>query len=232
MLGRRSAAGNAVKTETGRLSVGEPTAEPIIYVVDDDAAARQSVVALVSFKGLAARGFASAEEFLSQFDPRQKGVLVTDVRMAGMSGLELQQALNERQASLPVVLITGYGDVPMAVRAMQAGAVTFLEKPCHEQELWRGIMLALEREQTQHASRKLKAEIESRLESLSPDEREVFRRLLEGQANKRIATDLDVGLRTIELRRSKIMKKMQAESLPDLVRMAILAGFLKAPASP
>src|SRR5262245_24137272 len=203
-------------------------AESTIFVVDDDAAARQSVVALVSFKGLKARGFASAEEFLSQFDPREKGVVVTDVRMAGLSGLELLQALNERQSLMPVVMITGYGDVPMAVRAMQAGAVTFLEKPCHEQELWRGIMLALEREQSQHARRKRKADIEARLESLTPDEREVFRRLLEGQANKRIATDLDVGLRTIELRRSKIMKKMQAESLPDLVRMAILVGFLRA----
>ena len=136
-------------------------------------------------------------------------------------------------SSLPVVMITGYGDVPMAVRAMQAGAVTFLEKPCHEQELWQrhhaglGTGAISTRQSQAH-----KAEIEARLASLNPDERVVFRRLLEGQANKRIATDLDVGLRTIELRRSKIMKKMQAESLPDLVRMAILVGFLKAEGNP
>jgi two-component system response regulator FixJ len=202
--------------------------ETTVFVVDDDSAARQSVVALVSLKGLKARGFASAEEFLAQYDPRQKGVVVADVRMAGLSGLDLLQHLRARHWSLPVVMITGYGDVPMAVRAMQAGAITFLEKPCQEQELWRGINLALEIEQTQHARRKLRAEIEARLASLTADEVTVLRRLLEGQPNKRIASDLDLGLRTIELRRSKVMKKMQAESLPDLVRMAIQVGFLKA----
>lgn len=202
--------------------------ETTVFVVDDDSAARQSVVALVSLKGLKARGFASAEEFLAQYDPRQKGVVVADVRMAGLSGLDLLQHLRARHWSLPVVMITGYGDVPMAVRAMQSGAITFLEKPCQEQELWRGINLALEVEQTQHGRRKQRAEIESRLASLTADEVTVLRRLLEGQPNKRIASDLDLGLRTIELRRSKVMKKMQAESLPDLVRMAIQVGFLKA----
>ena len=201
--------------------------ESTVFVVDDDAAARQSVVALVSLKGLKARGFASAEEFLAQYDPRYKGVVVADVRMTGISGLDLLQHLKARQWSLPVVVITGYGDVSMAVRAMQAGAVTFLEKPCQEQELWRGIRLALDIEHSQHTLRKQRAEIEARLASLTPDEIVVMRCLLEGQPNKRIAADLDVGLRTIELRRSKVMKKMQAESLPDLVRLAIQAGFLK-----
>ena len=198
-----------------------------VFVVDDDAAARQSVVALATFKGLRARGFASAEEFLAQCDPRQKGVVVADMRMAGLSGLDLLQQLKERNCNLPVVMITGYADVPLAVRAMQAGAVSFLEKPCQEKELWKGITQALELEQTQHAQRAHKALVESRLATLKPDELVVFKRLLEGQPNKRIAADLKLGLRTIELRRSKIMKKMQADSLPDLVRMAILAGFLK-----
>jgi FixJ family two-component response regulator len=149
------------------------------------------------------------------------------MRMPGMSGLDLLQQLKSRQCSLPVVMITGYGDVPLAVKAMQAGAVTFLEKPCQEQELWRGIQQALEIEETQRSQRQQRAEIETRLASLSADELVVLRRLLEGQPNKRIASDLDVGLRTIELRRSKVMKKMLAESLPDLVRMVILVGFLK-----
>jgi len=198
-----------------------------VFVVDDDAAARQSVVALVTFKGLKARGFASAEEFLEQCNPRNKGVVVADMRMAGLSGLDLLQRLKECNCTLPVVMITGYADVPLAVKAMQAGAVSFLEKPCQEKELWKGIVQALEIEQNRHAQRAHKAEIESRLASLKPDEQVVLRRLLEGQPNKRIAADLKLGLRTIELRRSKIMKKMQAESLPDLVRMAMQVGFLK-----
>jgi FixJ family two-component response regulator len=198
-----------------------------VFVVDDDAGARESVVALVGLKGLKAEGFSSAEEFLAQYDPTRKGCVVIDVRMAGMSGLDLLQKLKARKSSLPVVVITGYADVPMAVRAMQEGAITFLEKPCQEQELWQAITQALEIEQNQHAQRKQRTELEARLASLTEDELEVFRRLLAGHANKRIASDLDIGLRTVELRRSNIMKKMQATSLPDLVRMAILIDFLK-----
>jgi FixJ family two-component response regulator len=198
-----------------------------IYVVDDDAAARESVIALISLKGLAARGFASAEEFLGQFDPAQPGCLVVDVRMSGMSGLQLLQHLQQRKISFPAIVITGYADVPMAVKAMQAGAMTFLEKPCQEQELWTAIQQALDLEAAQVAQRKQKSEIESRLASLTEDEVAVLRKLLEGLPNKRIAVDLDIGLRTVELRRSNIMKKMVAASLPELVRMAIQADFLK-----
>jgi len=197
-----------------------------VFVVDDDAGARESVMALVSLKGLHAEGFSSAEEFLARYDPACKGCVIIDVRMAGMSGLDLLKNLKERTTSLPVVVITGYADVPMAVRAMQEGAVTFLEKPCHEQELWQAITQALEIESTQHAQRKQRAETQARLATLTEDELEVFRRLLAGHANKRIAADLDIGLRTVELRRSNIMKKMQATSLPDLVRRAILIDFL------
>jgi two-component system, LuxR family, response regulator FixJ len=198
-----------------------------VFVVDDDAAARESVVALVGLKGLQARGFSSAEDFLAQYDPTQTGCVVADVRMSGMSGLELLQRLKSHGSALPVVLITGYADVPMAVRAMQEGAVTFLEKPCGEQELWQAITQALEIEHSLHAQRIQRAETEARLATLTEDEREVFRRLLAGHANKRIASDLDIGLRTVELRRSNIMRRMQATSLPDLVRMAILIGMLR-----
>jgi two-component system, LuxR family, response regulator FixJ len=201
--------------------------DPTVFVVDDDDGARESVVALVTLKGLKARGFTSAEEFLAHYDPSLKGCVVADVRLLGMSGLELLEQLNARDSSLPVIVITGYADVPMAVRAMQQGAVTFLEKPCQEQELWRAIQEALAREKTEQAHRKVRTEVEARLATLTDDELEVFRRLLAGHANKRIASDLDIGLRTVELRRSNIMKKMQATSLPDLVRMAILIEFLK-----
>jgi FixJ family two-component response regulator len=205
-------------------------ANATVFVVDDDAAARESVAALVSLKGLAAKGFASAEEFLRQYDDAQRGCLVVDVRMAGMSGLQLLQHLQSRGSVLPSVVITGYADVPMAVKAMQAGAMTFLEKPCQEQELWQAIQQALDREQAQQALRKQKSEIEARMATLTEDEVAVLRKLLEGLPNKRIAVDLDIGLRTVELRRSNIMKKMQAASLPELVRMAILVDFLKADA--
>lgn len=198
-----------------------------VYVVDDDAAARESVVALVSLKGLPAQGFASAEEFLRQYDDNLRGCLVVDVRMAGMSGLQLLQHLQSRKSSLPAIVITGYADVPMAVKAMQAGAMTFLEKPCQEQELWQAVQQALDREAALQQLRKQKTEIEARLATLTEDEVLVLRKLLEGLPNKRIAVDLDIGLRTVELRRSNIMKKMQAASLPELVRMAILIDFLK-----
>jgi len=201
--------------------------ETTVFVVDDDAGARESVVALVGLKGLKAEGFTSAEEFLAQYDPSNKGCVVADVRMAGMSGLELLAELKARNSSLPVIVITGYADVPMAVRAMQQGAVTFLEKPCQEQELWQAVQEALALEQSQHAQRKQRAAVEARLAMLTEDELDVFRRLLQGHANKRIASDLDIGLRTVELRRSNIMRKMQATSLPDLVRLAILVDFLK-----
>lgn len=194
-----------------------------VFVVDDDDAARESVVALVGLKGQPAQGFASAEGFLSAFDPAKKGCLVVDVRMQGMTGLQLIEQLAARGSQLPVVVITGYADVPMAVRAMQMGAVTFLEKPCHEQALWD----AIEQAQQQQQGRTQQAEVTARIASLSDEETAVFRMLLEGKVNKRIAVELDLGLRTIELRRANVMKKMQATSLPDLVRLAILGGFLK-----
>ena len=198
-----------------------------VFVVDDDPGARESVVALVGLKGLKAEGYASAEDFLANYDPSRTGCIVVDVKMSGMSGLELLRKLNERKSHLPVVVITGYADVPMAVKAMQEGAFTFLEKPCQEQELWNAIQQALEIERAQQSQRRERAETEARLSTLTVDELEVFRRLLAGHPNKRIAADLDIGLRTVELRRSNIMKKMRATSLPDLVRMAILIDFFK-----
>ena len=200
--------------------------DSIVYVIDDDSTARESVVALVRSKGLQAKAFSSSEEFLAEYNAAAKSVVVVDVRMNGMSGVELLQKLKSPQGSPPIIVTTSDG-VSLAVKAMQAGATTILEKPCQEAELWDAIVQALDLEQTQHAHRRLLAETHERLTSLSEEELEVFRRLLAGHANKRIAADLDIGLRTVELRRANIMKKMQATSLPDLVRLAILGGFLK-----
>lgn len=203
-----------------------------VFVVDDDAGVRDSVVEMVGVKGIATRSFPSAEAFLAEYEPSWTGCLVTDVKMEGMTGLQLQQRLIELGCTLPIIIITGYADVPMAVRAMQAGAVTFLEKPAKDQELWRAIEQALNIGQSQQAVRQQKGEIEARLATLTEDEVLVLRKLLEGLPNKRIAADLDIGLRTVELRRSNIMRKMGAGSLPELVRLAIAVDFLKAVDTP
>lgn len=199
-----------------------------VFVVDDDASSRQSLLALVTSKGLKAKGFASSEEFLEQFDPAATGCLIVDVRMAGMSGLELLEKLKARRSLLPAIVITGYADVPMAVKSMQIGAMTFLEKPCQDQELWHAIEEALDRERTQAILRRQRSKIASRLALLRGEETDVLRKILEGWNNKRIAAELRIGLRTVEFRRAKIMRKMEAGSLAELVRMAILVEFLKA----
>lgn len=202
--------------------------ESFVYVVDDDAAARAAVMTVVRSKGLQAKEFSSGDEFLEQFSPTMKGCILVDIRMAGMSGLEMMQKIKSPKGSPPVVVITSDADVPLAVLAMREGAVAFVEKPGHNDDLPNAIALAMEIEESQYPQRRQLVEAYDRLETLSEDELEVFRRLLAGHANKRIAADLDIGLRTVELRRSNIMKKMQATSLPDLVRLAILAGFFKA----
>jgi two-component system response regulator FixJ len=197
-----------------------------VYVVDDDPAARESVLALVKTKGVPAVGCSSAEEFLGAYAPDMIGALVLDVRMPGISGLELQQQLRSAGSPLCVMIITGYGDVRTAVRAMQSGAYTFLEKPCQDQELWATIQEALERGQKQSEQKVEQEELARRAATLTTSEREVLLRVLEGMPNKQIAQELDIGLRTVELRRSEIMSKFQANSLPELVRMAIRAGIL------
>lgn len=197
-----------------------------VFVVDDDPAARESVAALVLSKGLQVEEFESAEGFLSAYDRRKQGCLVVDVRMTGMTGLELQDKLTREQIVLPVIVITGYANVPMAVRAMQAGAVTFLEKPCTQQLLWTSIDAALEIEDRERQQSELRKELTARLATLNRAEQIVMGKVVEGLANKRIAAELDIGLRTVELRRSNVMKAMRADSLAELVRMAILIDFL------
>ena len=144
-----------------------------------------------------------------------------------MGGLDLQEELRRRNIPLPVIMITGYGDVSVAVRAMQAGAVSFLTKPCQPDELWKAIAEALDRCRAQRDVRNRHRAIEQRMSTLTPDERAVLAKVLEGTPNKLIARDLDMGLRTVELRRSNLMKKMGAESLAELIQMALAVGFAK-----
>jgi two-component system response regulator FixJ len=201
-----------------------------VHIIDDDSAVRESLLALVQMKGLNAKGYASAESFLANLQPSDTGCVVCDVRMPGLTGLQLLEKMTERKSTLPVIIITAYADVPTAVRAMQAGAVTFLEKPASETDLIAAIQQALNLEQAQQALRKQKSDVENKLTTLTPDEIAVMRKMLEGLPNKRIASDLDIGLRTVELRRSNIMKKMGAGSLAELVRLALLVDFFQADA--
>ena len=195
--------------------------EAIVYVVDDDPAVRDSVGALVNSAGLRVQSFPSAEAFLQVYKPEQPGCLVTDLRMLGMSGLELLETLQRSASPIPAILISAYADVPAAVRAMEAGAVTLLEKPCRNDQLVQAIHKALERDAAQRATRVLQQDIKRRLATLTPEEYDVMQRMVAGKLNKVIANELLISLRTVETRRHKVLEKMQADSLAELVRMVV-----------
>jgi FixJ family two-component response regulator len=195
-----------------------------VFVVDDDDAVRTALRLLIKSVGLAVETFASAQEFLDAFDGDRPGCLVLDVRMPGMSGLELQQRLNEMNSITPVVFITGHGDVPMAVEAMQHGAVDFIQKPFRDQDLIDRINQALEKDHANRSGLKERDAIIARIETLTPREREVLHLVTSGKANKVIAGDLDVSQRTVEIHRARVMEKMNASSLAHLVRMVIEAN--------
>jgi FixJ family two-component response regulator len=197
---------------------------PTVFVIDDDPAARESVCALAEAHHLAAEGFASAEEFLTRFDPARPGCAVIDLRLPEMNGLDLQATLQKLGAELPVIVISAFADVPSAVRAMRSGAVTLLEKPCRETELWDSIQAALEQDAAQRRNREQVEAIRLRLEKLSPGEREVLNRLVAGQMNKLIALELNISLRTVENRRQKLMGKMGVNSVAELVREVLKAN--------
>jgi len=199
----------------------QPQAEETIYVVDDDEGVRNSLRFLLKSVGLATRALASAAEFLLSYHPDHPGCLVLDVRMPGMSGLELQQQLNLRGATIPVIFITGHGDVPMAVEAMQHGAFDFLQKPFRDQDLIDRIQKALERDRHNRATLAQHAAIRQRLESLTPRERQVLALMARGKPNKAMAGDLGVSQRTVEIHRARIMEKTAADSLAHLVRMVM-----------
>ncbi len=197
-----------------------------VFVVDDDDAMRDSLSYLLQSVGLAVEAFPSAEHFLAAYDPARPGCLVLDVRMPGMSGLELQQILIERGSALPVIVITGHGDVPMAVRAMRAGAIDFIEKPFNNQALLDRVTAAIRTSTAAMAEQARAHEIRARLATLSPREREVALLVGTGKQNKVIAHELGISQKTVEVHRHNAMEKMQATTGADLARMLTLAGVL------
>jgi two-component system response regulator FixJ len=194
---------------------------PTVFIVDDDDAIRGALRLLLKSVGLGASTLSSAQEFLKTYDARQPGCLILDVRMPGMSGLELQQQLNIRGAIIPVIFITGHGDIPMAVEAMQQGAFDFLQKPFRDQDLIDRIQRALAKDRTARVELGERSRIQERLESLTAREREVLDLVTTGKANKVMAADLGVSQRTVEIHRSRVMEKMGAASLAQLVRMVL-----------
>jgi two-component system, LuxR family, response regulator FixJ len=199
---------------------------PTVFVVDDDEAMRSSLKWLIESTGMPVQTFDSADAFLTGYSPDWSGCLLLDVRMPGMSGLELQAYLARADYRLPVIIITGHGDVAMAVKAMQAGALDFIEKPFHDEDLLRSIRRALEADSQARAQRTQHDQILARLEDLTPREHEVMDLVTAGKANKDIAAALGVSAKTVEAHRAKVMDKMHASSLADLVRMALLVGRL------
>jgi two-component system, LuxR family, response regulator FixJ len=190
---------------------------PIVYLVDDDDAVRDSLGMLFKSIGLEHDAYASALDFLRDYDPAKHSCLVADIRMPGLSGLELQQRLNEQRAEIPIIFITGHGDVPMAVTAMKSGAADFIQKPFRDQDLIDRINKALARDRDRRKERVEQDEIRGRIALLTPREKEVMQCVVRGQANKVIAMDLGVSQRTVELHRARVMKKLKLRSVAELV---------------
>jgi len=200
----------------------EPTKDDAkIYVVDDDQQSRKAVLTLVQTMGVPAESFASAEEFLEAYDGHRPACLVTDVRMLGMSGLELQERLHELKITISVVVLTAFASTHTTVRAMRNGALTLMEKPCDDDELWDAIRMGLAADLQNWESDRQRSEVRQRIGSLTPKEHQVLECIVAGDANKVVARKLDVSVRTIENHRHKIFQKMKADSLAELVRMAL-----------
>jgi len=190
-----------------------------VFVVDDDEGVRDSLRFLLRSVGLTCKTLASAAEFLATYDVNQPGCLVLDVRMPAMSGLELQQQLNLRGAMIPVIFITGHGDIPMAVEAMQHGAFDFLQKPFRDQDLIDRLQKALAKDAENRVALKQRDHIRTRFETLTPREHEVLTLMVRGLPNKIMAAELGVSQRTVEIHRARVMEKTEAGSLAHLVRM-------------
>jgi two-component system response regulator FixJ len=199
--------------------------DPIVHLIDDDEAIRTSLSFVLEMNGLPARTYASALEFLAVADTLEGGCIVTDVRMPEMSGLELVRKLKERAVRLPVVVITGHGDVPLAVEAMRAGVVDFIEKPFDDEVLLRSIRMALDSKAESDAHAEERQRFERMLATLSGRETDVLRGVVAGKMNKVIAFDLGISQRTVEVYRANVMSKTHAANLSELVRIALLAGF-------
>ena len=199
--------------------------DAIVFVVDDDASMRHSTECLISSIGLRAETFASAQQFLKHKLPDVPACLVLDMRMPGLSGLDLQKELAEAGVEIPIIFITGHGDIPMTVQAMKAGAVEFLTKPYRDQDLIDALREALKRDEAARRERAKLRELKQRFDSLTPREREVMGLVVSGMLNKQIAGKLGSTEQTVKFHRGHIMRKMQAVSLADLVRMAGALGI-------
>jgi len=198
--------------------------KPVIYIVDDDDGMRRALTVLITTIGYQAVAFAKPTEFLAKYDPSQPACLVLDVRMPEMSGLEVQQHLNKAGSMLPVILVSGHGDIPMAVQAMKDGAFDFLQKPFRDQELIDRINGALKLDAQNRESVDRLADLKARERSLTPREREVLVLVVDGKANKVIAIDLGLSERTVEIHRANVMEKMGARSVAHLVKMHLMLG--------
>jgi two-component system, LuxR family, response regulator FixJ len=198
--------------------------KPIVYIVDDDDGMRRALTTLMTTVGYRSLAFSRPSEFLASYDADQASCLVLDVRMPEMSGLEVQQQLNRNGSMLPVIMITGHGDIPMAVQAMKDGAFDFLQKPFRDQELLDRINAALKQDAQNRESVDRLADLRQRAESLTPREREVMALVVDGKANKVVAIDLGLSERTVEIHRANVMEKMGARSVAHLVRMHLTLG--------
>src|SRR5580698_7530562 len=199
--------------------------EPTVFIVDDDPAFLESLAVLVLSMGLQTRTYSSGQEYLNQFDPQAPGVLILDVRMPNISGLAVQERLVNEPLCPPIIVLTGHADVPTAIRAFRQGAMDFLQKTARESELREAIQKAVARDAEFRIEHAAKASILARIALLTPAEHQVLGLVLAGHPNKTIASKLGISQRTVEDRRSRIMQKLEVDSLPELVRLATEAGF-------
>jgi len=195
------------------------TRAPVVFVVDDDPSVRSSLKFLLSSMGLQVESFDSAETFLQRTPPDAPSCLVLDVRLRGLSGLDFQRELAARNIRIPIVFVTGHGDIPMSVRAMKAGAIEFLTKPYRDQDLLDAVRIALERDRARREQEKEVTDLQQRFDSLTPREQEVISMVVSGMLNKQIAGQLGTAENTVKVHRSRAMEKMNAQSVADLVRM-------------
>ncbi|RAR68003.1 LuxR family two component transcriptional regulator [Paraburkholderia unamae] len=205
---------------------------PVIYIVDDDNGMRTSLAWLLESVGVKSEGFANATDFLRAFDPDVPACLVLDVRMPETSGFDVQTELNRRSATLPVIFVSGHGDIPMSVRALQNGAIDFVEKPYNSQQMLDRVQRAMKLATQRHAADQKRRDLRKRLESLTGREREVLRGVIDGKGSKRIAAELDISVKTVDVHRASIKEKLGVASIATLVRdvMAVWDQDAQAPA--
>ncbi len=194
-----------------------------VFVVDDDSSVRKSLIGLIESVRLQAKAFASAQEFLDSYSPSEAGCLILDVRMPGMSGLELQERLGELGIDIPIIMLTGHGDVAMAVRAMHRGAIDFIEKPFNDQLLLDRVQTALTQDLEHRAKRSRAAQTEILMGKLTPREKQVLDLIVAGRPNKTIASELGISYKTVEAHRAHIMHKLNAENIAGLIRLSLSA---------